>query len=129
MTDFGSDVSTFPDLDPTFSPITGRRAVGEAIARRLETPRGGGLFYNPAYGYDLRSAMNSAQSPSSLAAIAAAVENEAVQDERVSAATATVTLDNATNIMRVSLALETAEGPFALVLAISAVSVDVLKVQ
>lgn len=34
MTDYGVDVSTFPDLDLTFAPITGLRVVGEAVARR-----------------------------------------------------------------------------------------------
>ena len=33
-TDYGIDVSTFPDLDPTFGLISGPRVVAENVARR-----------------------------------------------------------------------------------------------
>ncbi len=57
MTDFVVDVSTFPDLDSSFTLITGRRVIAEAILRRLLTPRGG-LAYDPDFGLDVRGWLN-----------------------------------------------------------------------
>lgn len=56
MSDFfdGLDVSALPDLDTRFQLQGGLANLGEALARRLETPRGG-LLYDPAYGFDIRA--------------------------------------------------------------------------
>lgn len=117
MTDFGSDVSTFPDLDASFALRTGPHVVGEAIARRLITPRGG-LFYDPQYGFDTRLLLNDAIPASRLAVIASQIEAEARKDERVSACSATVSLVAGTLAIKVALTLAT--GPFSFVLTVGA---------
>lgn len=42
MTDLGTDISTPDglDLDPMMRTVSGVRALGQALARRLITPRG-----------------------------------------------------------------------------------------
>lgn len=126
--DYGSDVDCVSDLDPTFALVTGPRAVAQAIARRLSTPRGG-LHYDGTYGYDLRSLLNTGIEPGDTFRIAAAVEAQCVADERVVSATATVLFDETTERLRVLVDGELAEGPFSLVLGVSAVTVELLRLS
>ena len=129
MTDFGSDISTFPDLDPFFSLTTGIHVVAEALARRLMTPRGGGLFYAPDYGLDVRGYLNSAMTTAQLSGLEHSIQNEALKDERIFDAKATVTANVAARKLAIKVLITTAQGPFALVLQANAVTVQVLKVN
>ena len=125
MPDFGSDVSVFPDLDPNFSPLTGQRAVAECVARMLETPRGG-LVYAPNRGFDIRAVLNESMTEARLSQVKRAVESEALKDERVLDAKASLTFVFATQVLTVKLDLTTADGPFRLVLEVTAVSLNIL---
>jgi len=124
-TDYGQDVSTNPDLDPLFGWISGSAAVGQAVARRLQTPRGA-LVSAPNYGYDVRGLLNASIGPSDTITIAAEIVSEVEKDERVLGATATVTFDAARMTLSISLSIELATGPFPLVLAIDRVSVSIV---
>lgn len=125
MVDFGIDVSTFPGLDPNFTLITGQRAVGEAVARRLIQPRGS-LFYDLDYGFDLRAYLNAGLTPAELFGIGVEVEREAMKEPRVLRAYSLVQLNAVTRLLIVKLDLTTAEGPFALTLEITAVGIHTL---
>jgi phage baseplate assembly protein W len=127
MADFGSDISTYVngDLDPTFTVITGPRVVAEAVARRLETPRGR-LPEDPNYGYDLRILLNGSFTAADLARHESAIAAEAEKDPRVERADATLSL-GADRRLVARVVLHTAEGPFALVLDVSQVSVALLR--
>ncbi len=72
------------EVDPT-RPV----AVGQAIARRLITPRGG-LVDDPNYGLDLRGYVNRGVTQNSLLQLAAQVRAEALKDDRVVDANATI---------------------------------------
>lgn len=122
-TDFGTDVSTFPDLD--FIPISGQAAVGEAVARRLMTPRGS-LPFLPNYGTDIRNRLNDTITPEQLASLRSSIEAEAEKDERVERAEATVTYLDASHTLLIALKLTTGTGPFDLVLRVSQLSVELL---
>lgn len=126
MTDFGNDISVFPDLDPSFALKTGAHVIGEAVARRLVTPRGG-LIYDLNYGFNLRDFLNASLSTAQLRGLEGSVEIECGKDERVLDATATVTLNTQTQKLDVSVVLTTSAGPFTLLLAVGNVTVDVLK--
>lgn len=78
MTDYGSDVSTYPDLDATFGDITGPVVVAECVARLQEQV--------------LRGALNADLDPRELRVVQAAVRNVATDDERVQDATVSATL-------------------------------------
>lgn len=116
-TDYGTDVSTFAgfgcDLDPTFALITGPRVVAEQVARGLVDL--------------LQGALNASMDDTAVRVIRAAVENLAVEDERVSSASAEVAFTFATKTLTCALRLGLIEGEtFSLVLNISAVSVDMI---
>lgn len=116
--DLGSDISTFPDLDPAYAVRTGPHIVAEAVARRYITPRGG-LFYDLNYGYDLRQHLNSVITPGLAGRIAAQCEAEALKDERVLGATVTV-VQSAGQLATLSVhtVLTLSSGPFAFVLTV-----------
>ena len=130
MTDYGLDINTPGglDLDPAFASIAGPEAVLQVAVRGLSTAPGS-LPDAPEWGYNLRAHVNDHEvSPRS---IEAAVVAQVLRDERVRRATATVTFDAASGTLSVTLLLllVLAEGTFRLVLAVSAVSVEVLAAE
>lgn len=127
-TDYGSDVACVTDIDPAFAMVSGPTAVAQAIARRLITPRGG-LHYDGTYGYDLRQHLNGSIEDGDTFVVASSVETQCEQDERVRSASARVTYDALTETLRVTIALVLDDGPFELVLGVSAVTVEVLSLR
>ena len=127
-TDFGTDVSTFVDgdLDPFFRVISGKRVVAEAIVRRWTTPQGG-LFFDENFGRDVRDLLGQATSPQTLFALKTALTLQAEEDERVREATVDVSLDPKTRRLVIRGEIETAEGPFTLVVAVTDLSVELLS--
>ena len=125
----GADINCASGLDPLFTLVSGRTALGQAIARRLQTPRGTLAWIGDTadYGYDVRQHLGDDLMPRLVSMIASRVEAEALADERVRAATATVTLH--AGALRVGLQLADASGPFRLTLSIDAVTVTVLQVS
>ena len=134
MTPLGTDISTpvsdegLLDLDPAFALCTGRVQLAQAIGRRITTRRGtlGWIGDDPDYGVDVRDYLGSDADAQTASRIAAMVEAEVLRDERVRACQATATVADGT--LTLSLRLADADGPFRLVLAVSAVTVDLLKV-
>lgn len=122
MADLGLDLSCVTDLEEDMAEVSGRTCLAQAIARRLTTPRGG-LIDDPGYGYDLRDLLNADVGPRELAAAASAAENECLKDERVLSATVSIVYAQQT----VDVALEDADGPFKLVLAVDTVTVAILQ--
>ena len=129
--DYGSDVSTFAGgngLDPSFATITGPRVVAEALARRLMTPAGT-MIGDPNYGYDLRALINKRLTVADLYSVRSSIAAELVKDERVQdVPTCDLTADTSTGVVTVTASVDLGQGPFALVLAVSAVTVQLLKV-
>jgi phage baseplate assembly protein W len=119
-----SDGSCWSCVSGLSSPgvfVTGNRAIGEAIARRLQTPRGG-LIDDPKYGYDLTDFVEADVSPADLARIQSNVAAECAKDERVAAATAKIVLTSA-GVLLATIELEPVGGePFSLVLSVSDVA-------
>lgn len=123
-TDFGTDLSCLTDLTSTMSTTSGRRLVGEAIARRLQTPRGR-LLKHPNYGFDLAGAINDDLAQADIAAIGSSVEAECLKDERVIAASVVSTFVG--GVLTVAITLTDADGPFVLVFAASSASVTLVS--
>lgn len=119
--DFGEDFSCTDDITPELASVNGYTALGQSVARRFITPPGG-LFYDSDYGYDVLGLIDA-----TVAAVPAGrIESEAMKDERVDGADATVTIAGRT--LSVPLTLYPDEGPaFPLTLAISDVSVEILN--
>ncbi len=123
--DLGTDVSCVYDATPDMAMVTGRRCLAEAVARRLITPRGR-LIGSPNYGFDLTQYLNDDLSAGDLIRIASGATAEVKQDERVLAATVTISLT--LGVMLVKIAIEDADGPFTLTLSITDVTVEILKI-
>lgn len=121
MTDYGTDCSCVPDLDPTFSIRSGPHVVGEAIARRFLTPRGS-VSWDLAYGWDTRQLLNDYLQPLQFPQIAAQLEAEARKDERVASASVTLFLGLLPNTLRIKCLLTLASGPFQFELTVSQVA-------
>lgn len=115
-----ADYSTFftsdgaPDLDPSFTPIEGPRAVLEHVARRFITTPG---QYDDEYGYDLTTYLNANVLGGEFAGLNARVRAEAIQVEGVEDAVVTATFVSGTLSVRVIVTLaDDTEYPLVFVL-------------
>ncbi len=134
MADLGTGIATLwtasgPDLDPYFHRVTGNTAVAHSVLRRLVTRRKT-LSWALGVGFDVREMVNEgfdARSQAPLLMIAAHVRTECLGDERVRAADVTVTYDSSTRRLRIEAALVTADGPFRLVIEVSALTLEILS--
>lgn len=124
----GLDIACWPDLDDQFALIGGLRLLAQDLLNRLSTPTGG-LFYDDSYGYDLTALLNASLDERDVPRIAGAVRAQCLLDERVADVAVTVTLYRGENRLTVGLAVETDEGPFAMQLAVTDVTVDLLEVR
>jgi phage baseplate assembly protein W len=124
----GVDIECLDDISAKLVLVSGARNVALAIARRLRTPRGG-LFYDRNYGFDLRQFCNADVTADTMREIRAGVEAEALKDERVQEARCVVTWEPTAERFRVELRCNGAAGPFRLVAAIGAVSVEFLRIE
>lgn len=123
-TDYGNDIDCVNDLTFAMATVSGTKMMAQAIARRVTTPRGG-LFYNGEYGWDLTALVSEAEvSP---AEVNGAVENEVLKDLRVDDVDVTSVFEAATKTMTVDIVGHGSEGPFALTLLVSDVTVELLR--
>jgi hypothetical protein len=102
--DFATDASAIPDLDLAMVKA-GTANLGEALYRRLITPRGG-LFYDPDYGFDVRQWINQHGTTDLIYELATGVALECEKDPRVLRAAADVVqLDQRTGAIIVTATL------------------------
>jgi len=121
---WGTDVSTFPDLDATFSTLGTQRVIAEAVARRLLTPLGG-LFYDPSSGQDVRELLGQGFTPAAIYSLRSRISSEAEADERVLSADVALSFNPQAQSLSVRVTIQPASGPsFALVLDINKLSAD-----
>jgi len=125
--DLGTDIALTDDLAPVMGIASGRLAVAQAVYRRLTTPRGG-LFYDPDYGYDVRELVNSEISPSIRAAHKSEIAHECRKEETVESARVVFDFDAQTRTLDVIVELDTATGPFDLVIRVTQVTAELLRV-
>lgn len=133
-TEYGSDISCVDDIDPDLSTVSGSTALLQAVARRWDTPPvpfGGGLFYDPDYGYGIRRHINAVARPEQ---IEAGLEAEALKDERVRACPLRVELlerdddERRRPPIRVTASVVGADGTtYPLTLDVSSVTVALLR--
>jgi phage baseplate assembly protein W len=126
MADFGTDINFLNGLDPLLGLVDGTTNLGQALVHRLTTPHGS-LFYDPNYGTDLRAYCNDTMTQDKLAAVRADVQAECLKDERVISCLAEVGFDFVSKTLSVNIVVQTADEPFALVLAVTSVTVELLR--
>ena len=125
LPNYGTDLSCVTDLDPSGAEVSGRLLLGQAIARRLITPRGR-LIDDANYGFDLRQFIDDDLGPADIARIQSGIQTECQKDERVLSAIATVVYSAGT--LLVTVQIQDGAGPFNLVLAVSSVTAALLSV-
>lgn len=118
----GSDISGVLDIDSALSTVSGRRALAEAILRRLNTPRGN-LPDDPTYGFDLKSIIGTSLRPSVIEqrVVAQVIAEEEVEDVRVR-----VTSSAAEEEIQIDIIVTDAEGEFEFTVLFSALTLDVI---
>jgi len=113
--------------------VSGVELVAQAYYRRLTTTRGTliGGEEEQNYGLNLMSLVGKAATPSFAASLPGKIENELLKDPRTESVTATVVAATAGPAVTytISIAAKTDAGPFTLVLAVSAVSAEILGIQ
>lgn len=133
-TTLGTDISTplsdegLLDLDPGLRLVSGRAMLAQAIGRRITT-RPGSLAWigeSASYGLDVRDQVGSDTDARTAFALAASVQAEVLLDERVRACEVTATV--VSGVLSLVLRLADADGPFRLTLAVSDVTIDLLRV-
>lgn len=129
-TDFGLDTSCTRELR-TGRLVSGPRLAAEAAYRRLTTPRamlrGGEEEAN--YGYDITELVGKGASVAPQ--VPQLVSSELLKDERIETVDVDVVVatDGPAVSFTITIAATTKEGPFALTLAVSAVTVDLLGIK
>lgn len=128
-TDFGTDLSCGEDgLSPSFELVSGARCVAEAIYHRLSTQRGS-LVDDAGYGLDVRAYLARPFTTTTAFALQSLIAAEVRRDERVQSVRARVSFDAGTHRLTIAVEGEAAEGPFALALSISDLSVELLSLS
>ena len=135
-TNFGTDIDCGPyDIPLIFGTCTGNKNLGNALVRRLTTPRGALALINPSYGpnygTDIRSLLSSALTRNSTSSMQAAIQAECQKDPRVQSAAVTVVLnlgDPTHGSATVTIIVTTSNGPFPLVLSVDQLTVEILSI-
>jgi len=118
---YGVDLACVMDVTPDLAEVDplSVTAVGQAIMRRLITPRGG-VLDDQNYGFDLRAYCSRGATLDELRGLAASVRGEAMKDSRVADASCSVTYTNGQLTVNLTLTLQSSDGPFALVFFVTA---------
>lgn len=125
---YGQDIDFMNGLNPLLPLLGGLANLGQALAHRLSTPRGG-LFYDPGYGTDIRAYLNEAMTAAKAAQLQADIANECLKDERVQSVSATAVFEPSEEELEVTINVIAAPGPFVLQLSVSDVTVAVLAIN
>lgn len=122
--DFGFDVLTLPDLDLSFTPRRDAVILADAFLRRLYTRRGQ-LWSDQRYGFYILDYLNDQVTPALLAELIAGIEGQAELEERIASIRVRAQYRPADETLKLAIALQSAVGPFTLVLSVTAVTTDI----
>ena len=130
---YGSDLSCASDLDPSMAEVDGGTtlALAQALARRLDTPRGS-LPDDKNYGISLRSYLNRGVVDADLRSLGGQIKGELLKDDRVDQLTVIVTPNAVGSRLSVSLLVTPVGsrlGPFTLTLAATDAAVLIEEIQ
>ena len=122
----------YPDFGTDFvigkvpSRISGIQNLVKKIKQRLQSPTGC-LYWDPAYGLDVRQYLNTAFTTAKLQEIQSAIKRQCELDERVLLAQVQVLNYTAVD-MQINIKITTSSGPtFALVLQVGQLTIELLN--
>jgi len=122
----GGDIDCITDVGKTLTIATGLRNLGNALARRLMTPRGA-LHYDPQYGTDVRLYLNAGMTPQQMGQVQGDIASEVSKDERIDSPTVTVAFVG--SAMSITVACVTADGPFDFIISVNKLTASLLDVR
>jgi hypothetical protein len=126
--DFGTCLAVTSAWPRIFVYASGLQNLGLSLCRRLQTIRGS-LPWDPDCGYDLRQLLRGSLTQGELARMEQAISAECEKDERVDAADASITYAPQSRALRVAITIDTAAGPFALIVSVDQVTVELLSIS
>jgi hypothetical protein len=122
----GTDLSMFPDIGTRWTLTSGQACLAQDLVLRLSSdPQS--LYYDLSWGFNLLGALNGGFTRTALAALQSRIVAECTKDQRVQSCACTVVPNSGNNSLVVTLSIESADGPFDLVLGVSSLSVDILN--
>lgn len=124
-TDYGFDVACVSDTGLVDQVITSpQRVIGERVARRLQTPRGGlsAIGDDPNFGWDVRQYTLGRLAPSDISKAQQQVSAECTKDEEVESADVSITFVSGGSLT-ITIRLTAATGPFTLTMNVSQLTV------
>lgn len=124
--DLGTDVALTDDLAGVWGLASGKTNLAMALYRRFTTTRGG-LFYDLDYGFNLLDLLNAEMTPATVSDARGACIAQAEKEDRVEAATVTLVFDQAAKKATFTFEIESAIGPFTLVLRATDAGVAILN--
>lgn len=119
MADLGSDFAGVDDIDANLTEADGETAYVQAIARRYLDS---GIFYAEEYGKSVAALLNAGIAP---ARERAALEAQALADERTHTAAVSFDLDDDGNL-EIRVELTSAVGPYTLTVDPKNLTVEIL---
>lgn len=132
MTDFGRDTWCVDGLK-TGRMVSGPLLVGQRCYHRLITPRGmlDGGEEEASFGFDVSGELGKSVEPGYDAALASKIDAEITKDPAIQRAEVSVFVSQvgASVSCEVTVIGYTADGPFRLVVGVSEVTVELLKLE
>lgn len=122
-----NDLSCVDDISPDGAVASGRLALAQALCRRWSTDRGQ-LIDDPNYGENLTDNINDDMSPADVSKTQAKAAAEALKDERVLSIRSDAELTDE-GVLNIEFTVTDAAGPFSLSVAVTDVTVTLLKVD
>lgn len=119
---YGLDLAGVEDVTDDWALVdpASNQAIGEALLRRLLTPRGG-LISDPEYGVGIPQMLSRGMTTTEIQGIKRLCTTECLKDDRVSAVDVRVTYDGTTEEMRIDVTVtpQDSNRTFALILALT----------
>jgi hypothetical protein len=122
---YGHDLSCLSDLTSDMAEVDGRILLGQALARRLQTPRGG-LIDDPDYGYDITGEIGDDMDARKIAKIATRIDAECLKDPRVFSSDTVTTF--ASGFLTIVITITDRDGPFKLVLVANDITLTLMQI-
>lgn len=122
------DLGGIEDIDPGGTEVTEWLALGQAIARRILTPRGR-LIDDPWYGMTVRDWMNEGVTELKIVQLQTAIRLEVRKDERVVDAEVVCSWDFNSKTITIDIEVTGVELDVSLTLAVDQVSANLLRVE
>lgn len=126
--DTGTDVSLFDSVNGTWPVRGGDLMFAEQLLRRL-TSRRGQLDFSQNDGIDVRDELREDMTADDVFHAKQKVENELLKDERVDDADVLATYDPSRSSLTLGMTVTKGAGAFRLVVAVTALTVDLLSAE